>query len=78
MLFHFDFGNWLRMIRLAWGEPDARTRRTYLAVLLLSVPIVSTFHALCFLLDGILFPGLWRTKIRTPVLWWATRAAEPP
>jgi hypothetical protein len=67
MYFHFDFTNYFRMIRLAWNERNPSVRRTYLFVLLVSVPIVSTFHAICFFLDGILFPGLWPTEIRTPV-----------
>ena len=67
MLFHFDFGNWLRMLRLAWGETNPRVRRRCLAVLLLWVPPVATFHALCFFLDGLLFPSLWQTRVRAPV-----------
>jgi len=67
MLFHFDFANYATMVRLAWGEPAGAVRRYYLAVLLLAVPVVSTFHAICFFLDGLLFPGLWKTAIRTPV-----------
>jgi hypothetical protein len=67
MLFHFDFANYLRMLRLAWNERNPRARRYYLLVLLVSVPFISSFHAICFLLDGLLFPGLWKTRIRTPV-----------
>ncbi|MBW1684164.1 MAG: sulfotransferase [Deltaproteobacteria bacterium] len=67
MLFHFDFANYFRMLSLAWREPNPHARWYYLSVLLLWVPIVSTFHAICFFLDGILFPGLWKTEIRTPV-----------
>ncbi len=67
MLFHFDFGNWAKMVRLAAGEPDPRTRRRYLVKLVVIVPLVASFHALCFFLDGLLFPALWRTRIRTPV-----------
>jgi hypothetical protein len=55
------------MVRLAWTEPDPAARRRSLRVLLGSVPIVSCFHAICFLLDGILFPELWKTRVRTPV-----------
>jgi omega-hydroxy-beta-dihydromenaquinone-9 sulfotransferase len=65
--FHFDFANYFRMVRLAWNEKNPRVRRTYLAKLLLWVPPVSAFHALCFFLDGILYPGLHRTAIRKPV-----------
>jgi hypothetical protein len=67
MIFHFDFANYFRMIRLAGRERDPRVRAYYLGVLLAWVPIVSAFHAICFFLDGILFPGLWKTEIRTPV-----------
>ncbi|MGH0031219.1 MAG: sulfotransferase family protein [Myxococcota bacterium] len=67
MLFHFDFGNWGRMIRLAWGERNPRARRTYLAVLLLWVPLVACFHAVCFFLDPLLFPSLRRTRVKAPV-----------
>jgi hypothetical protein len=67
VIFHFDFGNYRRMFRLAWREPNPRARRYYLAVLILVVPIVSSFHALCFLLDGVLFPRLRRVEVRAPV-----------
>jgi len=67
MLFHFDFANYFKMVRLAWGEENRRARRHFLTVLLLWVPPVATLHAICFFLDGILFPGLHRTAIRTPV-----------
>jgi omega-hydroxy-beta-dihydromenaquinone-9 sulfotransferase len=67
MIFHFDFANYFRMVRLAWGEQNPRARRVYLAKLLLWVPPVALFHAVCFLLDGVFFPGLHRTAIRKPV-----------
>ena len=67
MRFHFDFANYFRMLRLAWGERNPRARRVYLVKLLLWIPPVAAFHALCFLLDDLLFPGLRRTEIRTPV-----------
>src|SRR3989442_15784052 len=67
MLFHFDFANYFTMVRLAWNEVNPRARRHYLAILLFWVPAVAAFHALCFFLDGIVFPGLHRTAIRAPV-----------
>ena len=67
MLFHFNFANYFRMIRLAAGERNPAARFYFLTVLLLALPLISTFHAICFFLDGILFPGLWKTEIRTPV-----------
>lgn len=67
MLFYFDFHNWARMVRLAWNETSTKARLYYLVVLLLWVPVVSGFHAVCFFLDGILFPGLWKVRVREPV-----------
>jgi hypothetical protein len=66
-LYYFNFDNYFRMLGLARNEPDARARRRFLSVLLLSVPLVATFHAVCFFLDPILFPSLRRTKVRAPV-----------
>jgi hypothetical protein len=67
MRFHFDFANYFRMLRLAWGERNPRARVVYLAKLLLWIPPVAAFHAVCFFLDGIFFPGLHRTRIVRPV-----------
>jgi hypothetical protein len=67
MLFHFDFQTWLRMLRLAWREQNPRNRRALFFTLLVTVPLVSSFHAVCFFLDGILFPSLWRTQVEKPV-----------
>ncbi len=67
MLFYFDFANYFKMIRLAWNEAVPKARFYYLTVLVLVVPVVSTFHAVCFFLDGILFPGLWKVKLVEPV-----------
>jgi hypothetical protein len=67
MLFHFDFRQWGRMVRLAWRDPHPAGRRRMLVRLLVVVPLVASFHAVCFFLDGILFPGLWRVRVRAPV-----------
>jgi hypothetical protein len=67
LIFLFDWQNYARMIRLAWREPTRAVRFYFLSILLLWVPPVSLFHAICFFLDGILFPGLWRTQIKQPV-----------
>jgi hypothetical protein len=67
MLFFFDFGNYFKMLGLAWNEKVAKARIYYLVVLLLWVPVVATFHAVCFFLDGILFPRMWRVKMKEPV-----------
>ena len=67
MRFHFDFRNYFTMLRLAWNEKVPKARYYYLAVLCVAIPIVSSFHAVCFFLDGILFPGLHRVRVREPV-----------
>lgn len=67
MRFLFDFGNWFRMIRLAWNEPVPKARRYFLFVLLVAVPIVSTFHAICFALDYVFFPDLRKVEVRAPI-----------
>jgi len=67
MRFLFDFSNYFKMIGLAWNEKIPRARYYYLAVLLIGVPIVSTFHAICFFLDGIFYPGLLKVEVRAPI-----------
>ena len=58
---------WARMLRLAWRDPHPAGRRRMLSRLLVFVPLVASFHAVCFFLDGILFPGLHRVRVRAPV-----------
>ncbi len=67
MIMYFDFRTYFRMLRLAWHEESAESRRRLLFMLLAIVPVVSTFHAVCFFLDGLLFPGLRKVEVRTPV-----------
>ena len=67
MLFYFDFSNYFKMVRLAWNEPVPKARYYFLAVLLIGVPLVSSFHAICFALDWLLFPGLRKLEVREPI-----------
>ncbi len=67
MWMYFDFRTWFKMLRLAWREQNPRNRRRLLVSLGLKVPAAACVHAVCFFLDPILFPGLRRTPIRTPV-----------
>jgi hypothetical protein len=67
MLFHFDFGAWARMIGLALGEKRRSLRAWFLYRLLIWVPLVASFHAVCFFLDALLFPRLRQIEVRTPV-----------
>lgn len=54
------------MIRLAAGESGA-LRRHLLLRLLVWVPLVASFHAVCFALDALCFPRLRSVAIRTPI-----------
>jgi len=67
MLYYFDFRTWLTLIRLASREPNPRQRRGLMKLLLLIVPARALVHTVFFFLDGILFPGLWRVKVKAPV-----------
>ncbi len=67
MFYYFDFRIWLKLIRLAAREANPRQRRGLLRLLLWHVPLRASITAVCFFLDGILFPGLWRVKVRAPV-----------
>jgi hypothetical protein len=67
MRFFFDFDNYFRMLRLAWNERSPQARIYYLLVLCISVPLVSSFHAICFALDGLFFPGLRRVNVEAPI-----------
>lgn len=67
MFFYFDFNNWLKLIRLASAVPSERQRRGLRRLLLLTIPLRALTHAVCFLLDGILFPRLWRVQVEAPI-----------
>lgn len=67
MFFLFDFANYFKMLGLAWNEKVPKARYRYLAVLLIAVPITSTFHAICFFLDGIFYPDLRKVNVEEPI-----------
>ena len=67
MLFYFDFVTWARLIRLVSLDPDRRRRRRRYAYLLLTIPSRALVHAVLFFLDGIVFPRLWHTQVKSPV-----------
>lgn len=65
-MFYFDGRTWLRMLRLSRREAP-KARRAIRVALLGVVPLVATVNAVCFALDNVLFPGLRRVQVRTPV-----------
>ncbi len=66
-MFFFDFDNYFKMVRLAWNEETQAVRFYYLAVLCLGVPLAASFHAVCFFLDELLFPGLRDVEMKNPI-----------
>lgn len=67
MLFHFDFDTWRRLIWLAAHEGNPRRRCKLYLRLLVKIPLIALFNAVCFALDPLLFPGLRRVEVRQPV-----------
>ena len=67
MIFYFDFKQYFRMLRLSFQEQNPKGRRQLYFMLLLVIPLMSSFTAICFFLDGILFPRLWRVRVKEPV-----------
>ncbi len=66
-MYYFDWHAWRKMVSLAWRERNPRNRGRLLVTLLVVIPCVASLHAVCFLLDPILFPALRRTQVRAPV-----------
>ncbi|WP_372799007.1 sulfotransferase, partial [Litorivivens sp.] len=64
---YFDFDYYWRVIRYVWRLKQWPKRRRVLLRLLVLTPPLTLFHSLCFLLDYLLFPRLWRQKVKQPV-----------
>ena len=64
---YFDVDTYRKMFRLARREQNPANRRKLFFLLLFVIPAVSGFHAVCFFLDNLLFPGLRKVEARTPV-----------
>ncbi|NHN36469.1 sulfotransferase [Pseudomaricurvus alcaniphilus] len=64
---YFDLDYYCRVLRHVWSLQQWPGRRKMLVRLLLLVPLATAFHALCFVLDYVFFPRLWRQQVRQPV-----------
>lgn len=64
---YFDFEYYLRVLRHVWSLKSWSGRNRMLLKLLVLVPIVTAAHAICFILDYLLFPRLWQQEVRQPV-----------
>nr|WP_241262974.1 sulfotransferase [Parahaliea mediterranea] len=54
-------------MRHVWSLKDWPGRPRMLVRLLVGVPLATLFHSLCFMLDYLLFPRLWRQRVEQPV-----------
>lgn len=64
---YFDLEYYWRVLRHVWSLKAWPGRQRMLRHLLINVPIGTAFHALCFTLDYVFFPRLWRQQVRQPV-----------
>lgn len=64
---YFDTQYYWRVLRHVWGLRHWPGRTRTLVRLLLLVPLEYLFHALCFVLDYVFFPALWRQQVERPV-----------
>jgi hypothetical protein len=64
---YFDVDYYLRVVRHVWSLKSWRGRNRMLFRLLLLVPVATVLHSICFLLDYLLFPRLWRQQVTKPV-----------
>jgi hypothetical protein len=64
---YFDFDYYWRVLRHVWTLKEWPGRRRMLFRLLIRVPLSTSFHALCFVLDYVFFPRLWRQRVQQPV-----------
>ena len=63
----FDFLYYRKVLAYTWAQKQWPGRRKTLFKLLALVPLMTFAHTLCFLLDYVFFPALWRQQVRTPV-----------
>lgn len=64
---YFDLDYWWRVLRHVWSLKHWSGRPRMLARLLLWIPLCTLLHSVCFLLDYLLFPRLWRQRVEQPV-----------
>jgi hypothetical protein len=64
---YFDVEYYCRVVRHVWSLKSWHGRNRMLLRLLVLVPLGTVFHTLCFTLDYLLFPGLWRQQVKKPV-----------
>lgn len=64
---YFDFAYYFKVLGFTWSQKQWRGRHRTLFKLLVIVPLVTLFHSVCFLLDYLFFPALWRQRVQQPI-----------
>lgn len=64
---YFDWDYYFRVLQSVWSFKTWPGRSKMLVKLLLWVPLNMVFNTLCFLLDYVFFPALWRQEVVKPV-----------
>lgn len=64
---YFDFHYYQRVLAFVWAQKQWPGQRRMLFKLLVTVPVGTLFHTLCFLLDYLFFPALWFQQVKAPV-----------
>lgn len=64
---YFDFLYYRKVLAFVWRQKQWPGRNRALFKLLILTPPLSLFHALCFVLDYVFFPALWRQQVKNPV-----------
>ena len=64
---YFDFLYYRKVVAYTWAQSRWPGRNRTLVRLLVLVPLATLLHTLCFALDYVFFPGLWRQQVKAPV-----------
>lgn len=64
---YFDFYYYRKVLSYTWAQTQWPGRNKTLFKLLVLVPPITVLHALCFALDYVFFPALWRQQVKAPV-----------
>jgi hypothetical protein len=64
---YFDLLYYRKVLTYTWAQKQWPGRNKMLFKLLILVPLSTVFHAVCFALDYIFFPALWRQEVQAPV-----------
>ncbi len=64
---YFDFLYYRKVLSYTWAQTQWPGRNKTLFKLLVLVPLATALHTLCFSLDYVFFPALWRQQVKAPV-----------